>query len=140
MTTFYDEIVAGIVTLFKFCMYRDIYEKHWFSVHLWFFKVLPGQQFLKDLLHSKNILLRTAWSFIPGWKKINNYIYISIYSLTTLNKPKSRQVYTNDGIITQNILNAAVSTSVELKTNTKKLYFCEYLLSTWCLLHPEYQI
>ena len=27
MTTFYDEIVAGIVTLFKFCMHRDIYKK-----------------------------------------------------------------------------------------------------------------
>ena len=27
MTTFYDEIVAGIVTLIKFCMHRDIYEK-----------------------------------------------------------------------------------------------------------------
>ena len=53
-----------------------------------------------------------------------------VYGLTTLNKPKSRQVYTNDGIITQNIFNAAVSTSVKLKTNTKKLYFCEYLIST----------
>ena len=62
------------------------------------------------------------------------------HDLTTLNKPKSRQVYTNDGIITQHIFNAAVSTSVELKTNTKKLYFCEYLLSTRCLLHPGYQI
>ena len=80
MTTFYDEIVAGIVTLFKFCMHRDIYEKQTdFSVHLRFFKVLPGQQFLQDILNSKNILLRTTWSFIPGWKKINNYIYISIY-------------------------------------------------------------
>ena len=37
------------------------------------------------------------------------------HGLTTLNKPKSWQVYTNDGIITQNIFNAAVSTSVELK-------------------------
>ena len=27
MTTFYDEIVAGIVTLFKYCMQSDIYEK-----------------------------------------------------------------------------------------------------------------
>ena len=53
-----------------------------------------------------------------------------LYGLTTINKPKSRQVYTNDGIITQNIFNAAVSTSVELKTNTKKLNFCEYLIST----------
>ena len=49
-------------------------------------------------------------------------------------------MYTNDGIITQNIFNAAVSTSVKLKTNTKKLHFCEYLISTWCLLHPGYQI
>ena len=31
------------------------------------------------------------------------------------NKPKSRQVYTNDGITTQNIFNAAVETSRETK-------------------------
>ena len=37
---------------------------------------------------------------------------MALYGLTTLNKPKSRQVYTNDGIITQNIFYAAVSTSV----------------------------
>ena len=35
--------------------------------------------------------------------------------LTTLNKPKSREVSTNDGIITQNIFNAAVPTSIETK-------------------------
>ena len=38
-----------------------------------------------------------------------------VYGLTTLNKPKSREVYTNDGIITQNIFNAAVPTSIETK-------------------------
>ena len=103
--------------------------------------MLPGQQFLQDILNSKNILLRTTWSFIPGWKKLTTtYTFLYIYGFTTLNKPKSRQVYTNDGIITQNIFNAAVSTSVKLKTNTKKLYFCEYLISIWCLLHPGYQI
>ena len=62
--------------------------------------------------------------------KMVSIIAFSNYGLTTLNKPKSRQVYTNDGIITQNIFNAAVSTSAKSKTNTKKLYFCEYLLST----------
>ena len=40
---------------------------------------------------------------------------IAEYGLTTLNKPKSREVSTNDGIITQNILNAAVPTSIETK-------------------------
>ena len=35
--------------------------------------------------------------------------------LTTLNKPKSGEVSTNDGIITQNIFNAAVPTSIETK-------------------------
>ena len=45
-----------------------------------------------------------------------------LYGLTTLNKPKSRQVYTNDGIITQNIFNAAVSTSVELKKKIQRSY------------------
>ena len=37
------------------------------------------------------------------------------YGLTTLNKPKSREVSTNDEIITQNIFNAAVLTSIETK-------------------------
>ena len=41
--------------------------------------------------------------------------YISTYGLTTLNEPKSREVSTNDGIITQNIFNTAVSTSIETK-------------------------
>ena len=40
---------------------------------------------------------------------------VRIYGLTTLNKPKSREVSTNDGIITQNIFNAAVPTSIETK-------------------------
>ena len=35
--------------------------------------------------------------------------------LTTLNKPKSKEVSTNDGIITQNIFDAAVPTSIETK-------------------------
>ena len=38
-----------------------------------------------------------------------------VHGLTTLNKPKSREVSTNDGIITQNIFNAAVPTSIETK-------------------------
>ena len=37
------------------------------------------------------------------------------YGPTTLNKPKSREVSTNDGIITLNIFNAAVPTSIETK-------------------------
>ena len=40
---------------------------------------------------------------------------MTIQGLTTLNKPKSREVSTNDGIITQNIFNAAVPTSIEKK-------------------------
>ena len=82
------------------------------------------------------IFLGFYWN--SKWPPWINFIFSC--GLTTLNKPKSRQVYTNDGIITQNIFNAAVSTSGKLKTNTKKLYFCEYLISTWCLLHPGYQI
>ena len=37
------------------------------------------------------------------------------YGLTTLNRPKSREVSTNDGIITHNLFNAAVPTSSETK-------------------------
>ena len=37
------------------------------------------------------------------------------YGPTTLNKLKSREVSTNDGIITLNIFNAAVPTSIETK-------------------------
>ena len=99
--------------------------------------VFTRSTYLKKCFAQNNLKLH------PRLKKMNNYVYISIYGLTTLNKPKSRkdgQVYTNDGIITQNIFNAAVSTSVELKINTKKLYFCEHLISIRCLLHPGYQI
>ena len=44
-----------------------------------------------------------------------------MYGLTTLNKPKSGQVSTNKGIMTENIVNVSVLTSVELKTNTNRL-------------------
>ena len=36
----------------------------------------------------------------------------------------------NNGIITQKIFNVAVSTSVELTTNTNKLFFVGYLYNT----------
>ena len=45
----------------------------------------------------------------------NTVILNNAYGLTTLNKPKSREVSTNNGIITQNIFNAAVPTSIETK-------------------------
>ena len=48
----------------------------------------------------------------------NEIYYWCRYSLTTLNKAKSGQVSTNNGIITQNICNASVLAPVELK----KLY------------------
>ena len=79
------------------------------------FKGLRGQQFSIYLPNSKTILLRTPSSFIPGRNKINQENYISTYGLTTLNKPKSKEVSTNDGIITQNIFDAAVPTSIETK-------------------------
>ena len=61
------------------------------------------------------MLFRTPSSIIPGRNKIIKENYISTYGLTTLNKPKSGEVSTNDGIITQNIFNAAVPTSIETK-------------------------
>ena len=42
-----------------------------------------------------------------------------LYGLTTLNKSKSQLMESS-----QFFFNAAVSTSVESKTNTKKFYFC----------------
>ena len=41
--------------------------------------------------------------------------------LTTLNKAKSGQVSTNNEIMTQNIVNVPVLTSVEVNKNTNKL-------------------
>ena len=38
-----------------------------------------------------------------------------------LTKPKSGQVSTNNGIITQNIFNVSVLTSVELRKNTNRV-------------------
>ena len=43
------------------------------------------------------------------------FLMFASYGLTTLNKPKSKEVSTNDGIITQNIFDAAVPTSIETK-------------------------
>ena len=43
------------------------------------------------------------------------YVYVYIFGLTTLNKPKSREVSTNDGISTHNIFIAADPTSSETK-------------------------
>ena len=79
------------------------------------------QQFSIYMPNLKNILLKTDQSFILGQHKISQKTYILIYGLTTLNKPKSGQVSTNKGIMTQNIVNVSVPTSVELKTNTNRL-------------------
>ena len=69
MTTFYDEIVAGIVTLFKFCMHRDIYENRLIFSTSKIFKVLPGQQFSQDILNSKNIIAQNNLKLHPRLKK-----------------------------------------------------------------------
>ena len=53
--------------------------------------------------------------FYPECNVQKYFLPTPLYGLTTLNKPKSREVYTNDGIITQNIFNAAVPTSIETK-------------------------
>ena len=83
--------------------------------------MIPVQQFSIYLPNLKNKLLKTDQNFILGQQKISQKTYILIYGLTTLNKPKSGQVSTNIGIMTQNIVNVSVLTSVELKTNTNRL-------------------
>ena len=103
-------------------MHSDIYEKQNDFQYIYdFSKCCQGNSFHKIYL-IQNIYSSEQLEASSQAEKNNNYIYISIYGFTTLNKPKSRQVYTNYGIITQNIFSAAVSTSVELKTNTRKLY------------------
>ena len=52
MTTFYDEIVAGIVTLFKYCMHSDIYEKQTDYIYD-FSKCCQGNSFHKIYLIRK---------------------------------------------------------------------------------------
>ena len=54
MTTFYDEIVAGIVTLFEFCMHRDIYVKKTDFQYIYdFSKCCQGDSFYKIYLIQK---------------------------------------------------------------------------------------
>ena len=79
------------------------------------------QQFSIDLPNLKNTLLKTNQSFILGQQKISQKTYILIYGLSTLSKPKSGQVSTNKGIMTQNIANVSVLTSVELKKKYKQV-------------------
>ena len=95
------------------------------------------------MLDKYNQQIITAFDFIRG-----NICYVTnltsvISGLTTISRPKSREVSTNDGIITQfvskNIFNAAVGPSSETKSNTDKFQFCEHLISTR-YLHQGYQI
>ena len=61
MTTFCDEIVAGIVTLFKYCMQGDIYENQTDFHYIYdYSKCCQGKFFLQDPLNLKNILLTTS--------------------------------------------------------------------------------
>ena len=54
MTTFYDEIVAGIVTLFEDCMHSDIYEKRTDFQYIYdFSKCCQGNSFYKIYLIQK---------------------------------------------------------------------------------------
>ena len=51
MTTFHDEIVAGIVSLFKYCMHSDIYEKQTDFQYIYdFSKCCQGNSFHKIYL------------------------------------------------------------------------------------------
>ena len=78
-------------------------------------------QGMEDRKHTCAVFLDISKAFDRVWHaglflKIEQMgIRGNLYGLTTLNKPKSREVYTNDGIITQNIFNAAVPTSIETK-------------------------
>ena len=54
MKTFYDEIVAGIVTLFKYFMQRDIYEKQTDFQYIYdYSKCCQGNSFYKIYLIQK---------------------------------------------------------------------------------------
>ena len=52
-----------------------------------------------------------------------------MYGFTTLNKPKSLQVSTNE----RNILNAAFPTSVELKTNANNYVIIVSIFTFMCV-------
>ena len=84
MTTFCDEIVAGIVTLFKYFKQGDIYENqtdfHYINDYS---KCCQGNSFYKIYLISK-IYCSEQLEASSQAKKIHNYIYISIYGLTNL--------------------------------------------------------
>ena len=71
-------------------------------------------------------------------KTTNINLHCFTYNLTTLSKPKSQQVSTNEG----NIFNAAVPTSFELKTNANYYVIILSIINkyTRCLLHAGYQI
>ena len=56
MTTFHDEIVAGIVSLFKYCTHSNIYEKQTDFQYIYdFSKCCQGNSFHKIYLIQKHI-------------------------------------------------------------------------------------
>ena len=84
MTTFYDEIVAGIVTLFEFCMHRDIYEKKTDFQYIYdFSKCCQGDSFYKIYLIQKTYCSEQLGASSQAEKKLTTtYTFLYMVSPT----------------------------------------------------------
>ena len=82
MTTFYDEIVAGIVTLFKYFMHSDIYEKRTDFQYIYdFSKCCQGNSFYKIYLIQK-IYCSEQLEASPQAKKKVTTTYTFLYMVS----------------------------------------------------------
>ena len=82
MTTFYDEIVAGIVTLFKYCMHSDIYEKQTDFQYIYdFSKCCQGNSFHKIYLIQKIYSSEQPEASSQAEKKLTTtYTFLYMYA------------------------------------------------------------
>ena len=84
MTTFYDEIVAGIVTLFKYCMHSNICEKRTDFQYIYdFSKCCQGNSFYKIYLIQK-IYCSEQLEASPQAKKKLTATYTFLYMVSPL--------------------------------------------------------
>ena len=101
MTTYCDEIEAGMATSFNNLCSATFTEIRLLFMISMIFQRAPRATVFNIFTKFEKYIAQNTLKLHTRPKENEQKKYISIYGLTTLNKAKSREVSTNDGIITQ---------------------------------------